>query len=74
MKTALVTGSTSKIGKSIVIALANNGYNIIAHGYSSKNSIYKIQTQVKNIGKSCEIFLVDLCSLKQIREFTQIKC
>lgn len=46
-KTALVTGSTSGIGKAIAEILAKNGCNIIINGFGEKDEIEKLINQLE---------------------------
>jgi 3-hydroxybutyrate dehydrogenase len=45
-KTALITGSTSGIGKGIATTLAENGYNIMLNGFGDKSEIDSLKKQL----------------------------
>jgi len=49
MKTAIVTGATRGIGKSIALALVDDGYQVIGVYEKSKNLAEKISQENKNI-------------------------
>jgi NAD(P)-dependent dehydrogenase (short-subunit alcohol dehydrogenase family) len=59
-KTALVTGAGQRIGQALAITLAEAGYNIAIHYYSSRDGAEETARQVRELGRRAEIFRADL--------------
>ncbi len=57
---ALVTGSTSGIGRAIALELASAGANVIIHGQRSHPAAVETAAQVRLAGVRCEMLLADL--------------
>jgi 2-amino-4-hydroxy-6-hydroxymethyldihydropteridine diphosphokinase len=57
---ALVTGSTSGIGKAIALELARGGADVIVHGRTSKAEGVRIGEQVRGMGRRSSVLLADL--------------
>ena len=51
-KVALITGSTSGIGKAIVIELAKNDYSVVINGASTKELPVEFKRNLENCYKS----------------------
>jgi len=58
-KSALVTGAARRIGKSIALFLAKNGYNIALHYGSSDDEAQKTAAAIRETGVICETFKCD---------------
>jgi 2-amino-4-hydroxy-6-hydroxymethyldihydropteridine diphosphokinase len=59
-KRALVTGSTSGIGRAIALELAGAGADVIIHGRTSKEAAEAVASAVRNAGGRSAIVLADL--------------
>jgi 3-oxoacyl-[acyl-carrier protein] reductase len=59
---ALVTGSTSGIGKAIALELARGGADVIVHGRQSKDSGEAVAAQVRGLGRQSSFLLADLAN------------
>lgn len=70
MKTALITGSTDGIGKSVALELAQKGYSIhvLGRNKSRGNEVLNILIEINPKGNH-KLFLVDLSSKKAINDF-----
>jgi NAD(P)-dependent dehydrogenase (short-subunit alcohol dehydrogenase family) len=56
----LITGAAKRIGKAIAIALAKDGYGIIAHYNSSRREICALGREIEELGVSFEAIKCDL--------------
>ena len=63
--TAIITGGSKRIGKSIALTLADMGYNIALHYNSSKKDALTARKLVTEAGVECEIFKADLSDPSQ---------
>lgn len=59
-KTALVTGGGIRLGKAIVLALAQEGCNVAIHFNTSKEQAAGVKKLVLDLGVNAEIFSFDL--------------
>lgn len=57
---ALVTGGARRIGRSLVLALARQGADIVLHYHQSVADAEDVAKQVQAIGRKCEILQGDL--------------
>ncbi len=62
---ALVTGGTKRIGKSIVMALADMGYDIALHYHRSRALAQKTAAQLRAKGRRCQIFQYNLANQQE---------
>lgn len=60
MATALITGSSKRIGKSIALALAKAGFNIAIHYNTSQEEALQTQRELVSLGVRVKIFKKDL--------------
>lgn len=67
MKTALVTGPSSGIGREVTLALARNGFHIVAAGRSPER-VGKVVDEIAKRSGSAEALHLDLASLASVRE------
>ncbi len=73
MKTCLITGSTSGIGKATALALAGAGYSLILTGRNSKKGtaiINSFKSKYKN--QDFEFIGADLSSIKSVNQLSEI--
>ncbi|MEG1027293.1 MAG: SDR family oxidoreductase [Oscillospiraceae bacterium] len=67
-KTALVTGSTGQLGRTMAITLAKCGADIILHYHNNKNMAINIQKEIENIGCNAYIVSADITDNKSVFE------
>ena len=74
-KIALVTGSTSGIGKAVAFLFAKEGANVIIHGSEkSRETGAKISSEIKALGSDAMHCVADLTNPHEIKQmFAQIK-
>jgi 2-amino-4-hydroxy-6-hydroxymethyldihydropteridine diphosphokinase len=65
---ALVTGSTSGIGRAIALALAAAGADVLVHGRRSLTPGQEVADQVRSLGSRSQVFLADLRLEAECRE------
>ncbi|MBT6297261.1 MAG: SDR family NAD(P)-dependent oxidoreductase, partial [Nitrospina sp.] len=66
MPTALVTGGAVRIGRFIALHLAERGYNIALHYWSSKQSAEQTAEELRKFNIQCEIYCVDFTNFDSI--------
>ncbi len=57
---ALVTGSSSGIGRAIALELATAGANVLVHGYTKRDAAKQLAEQICDLGVQSEALLYDL--------------
>lgn len=65
-KTAIVTGSSRGIGRSIAIGMADAGANIIINYNSGRNEAYDTLNEIKKMKKNAIVCNADISSKKQV--------
>ncbi|MFI5253788.1 MAG: SDR family NAD(P)-dependent oxidoreductase [Bacteroidota bacterium] len=65
-KVALITGGGRRLGKQIVLALANEGYNIVINYNASKSSALKTAREIRRMGAIVETIQADITRKKEI--------
>ncbi|EEP60966.1 SDR family NAD(P)-dependent oxidoreductase [Sulfurihydrogenibium yellowstonense] len=65
-KNALITGGSKRIGRDIVLGLAEHGCNVLIHYNSSKEEAEKVLQQAKSFGIKAEIIRADLLDENQL--------
>lgn len=68
-KTAMVTGSSTGIGRAIAIRLAQEGANVILHGRTDSDSIRSVAAEISTIGVESTQVLADFSSIKSWDSF-----
>lgn len=66
-KCALVTGSSSGIGKAIALQLANDGYDIGINYAHNKDAALAITSEIRHIGVAAEVFQADIGSFSELK-------
>ncbi|MCD6034732.1 MAG: short chain dehydrogenase [Rickettsiales bacterium] len=69
--TAFVTGGAKRIGRAIVLALAESGYDIALHYYTSKEDAETTAERVRLLGRKCELFGTDLADTEGLDALVQ---
>ena len=64
-KTAIITGGSKRIGRSIALTLADMGFDIALHYKSSRKDALEAQGMIRKKGVRCEIFKSDLSDPSQ---------
>ena len=65
-KTALITGASKRIGKSIAIFLAKKGYNIALHFNDSVKESKQLENEICNLGVKTKCFRLNLKKIDEI--------
>jgi 2-amino-4-hydroxy-6-hydroxymethyldihydropteridine diphosphokinase len=68
-KRALVTGSTSGIGKAIALEMATAGADVIVHGRRSEEAATKVSREVEQRGCRSHVLMADLRISKHLPQF-----
>ena len=66
-KTAIITGSTSGIGRSIALVLAESGCNIMLNGFIEQALLEKIMQELKSLGVKVSYSSADMKKPEQIQ-------
>jgi NAD(P)-dependent dehydrogenase (short-subunit alcohol dehydrogenase family) len=64
-KTILITGSARRIGRSLALAAAQQGADIILHHHNSPDQALKTQAEIESLGRSVQILKADLADPQQ---------
>jgi len=67
---ALVTGTTSGLGKEVALALAGRGIRVLAHGRDATR-LEEVGAEVRAAGGRVETYLADLTDLAQVRALAE---
>jgi pteridine reductase len=71
---ALVTGAARRLGREIVLALAENGYNMGLHYHSSRKEAEETAKRIEEVGRKVILYQADLQDPQQIQAmFRQIE-
>lgn len=71
-KVAVVTGASRGIGKSIAIALANAGCNVIINYCNNDQSAYETKQIIESLGVQCECVKKDISTVNGVSELLEI--
>jgi NAD(P)-dependent dehydrogenase (short-subunit alcohol dehydrogenase family) len=63
-KAILVTGGAKRIGASMALFLAEQGFDIALHYFSSAKEAKELSKKIHMLGQKCEIFKSDLFDSK----------
>ena len=66
-KTALVTGSTSGLGREVALRLGNLGAHVLVHGRDEERA-REVVTEINGGSGSAEYYLADFSSLEEVRD------
>lgn len=62
-QTAVVTGSSSGIGRAIAIELARAGVSVLIHGHRNTAGAHRVAREVQALGVAAEVVLCDLADI-----------
>lgn len=68
-RTALVTGSSSGIGRGIAKILLQNGYQVILHGIEPQEQVKSLIEYLSSLGKVLGYYSVDVSNAQAIEKF-----
>ena len=66
-KTALITGASKRVGKSIAIFLAKKGYNIAIHFNESRKDSLQLEKEIMALGVQAKCFKLNLEKVNNIK-------
>jgi len=66
--TVLITGSAKRIGRTLAIGLAHDGYGIALHYRSSKKDAEAARLEIQDFGGRCELFQADLSQSNDVHQ------
>ena len=66
MPTALVTGGAVRLGRAIVLHLAENGYDIALHYGTSEESAEQTADEVRKLGARCKTYSADFTDFNKV--------
>jgi len=70
-QTILITGSAKRIGRSLALAAASEGANIIIHHNQSRSEALDLQKHIQNLDRQATIFQGDFSTPDDTREFAE---
>jgi 3-oxoacyl-[acyl-carrier protein] reductase len=70
-KVAVVTGSSSGIGQTIAVDLAQRGAKVAIHSRKDSDGIRKTMSEVKKLGSECQPFFADFSEPKSLVPFVE---
>ena len=73
-KTALITGAAKRIGKSIALALASDGYDVAIHFSESKTDAQNLRNQLEQLGIQAICLKADLMDDQQTSSLVDRAC
>ncbi|RUM59657.1 MAG: short-chain dehydrogenase [Persephonella sp.] len=65
-KNVLITGASKRIGKSLALSLAKEGFNILIHYNKSEEEALRLKEDISKYGVKTSIFKADLTKLEDI--------
>lgn len=68
-KRAVVTGSSSGIGRAVALELARGGADVIVHCRSSQDQAEEVADEIRGLGRSCEVLTADLADAETYEAF-----
>lgn len=70
-KKILVTGAAKRIGRSIALAFAQKGSDILLHYHQSKDEAENLAKEIERSGGRCSLYSADLSKTEEILNLTQ---
>ena len=69
--TAVVTGSSSGIGRAIALCLARAGANVVLHGFQSIAALEELAGEIERTGRRAKFLQADFCNPEQLSGFAE---
>lgn len=66
--TAIVTGGARRLGREMVLNLAERGFDIVIHYNHSRSDASRLANEVQDRGRQCRLFQADFCDLNLVEE------
>lgn len=66
-KVAVVTGASEGIGRALALGLAEAGADVII-GSRREEKLKEVKAEIEKIGRRAEVFVLDICKLKDIQK------
>lgn len=66
-KTALITGAAKRIGKSIALSLAENGWDIAIHYHHSEKEAEELAVHIRNLGRKAITVAANLTNEEEVK-------
>ena len=70
-RTAVVTGSSSGIGRAIALELAKAGASVVVHARRSRREAEAVAKKIRSLGVDAEVILADLSDRDELDGFAQ---
>jgi len=70
-RVALVTGSSRRIGREIVLALARVGANVAVHGRSNHDAVESVRREAEALGVKATVALCDVSEQESVRQMIE---
>ncbi|WP_089102842.1 SDR family NAD(P)-dependent oxidoreductase [Streptomyces hyaluromycini] len=70
MRTALVTGATSGIGRAAALKLARDGFKVLVHGRDAARGA-EVVKEIESVGGSARFLAADLTDVSAIRQLAE---
>ena len=67
-KTAIITGASKRIGRSIALHLATKGFDIAIHYFQSSDAALNLKREIEDLGQDAKLFSADLACQNQCEE------
>ena len=71
-KVALVTGSSSGIGKGIALNFAKEGANVIVNYHNRVESAHEVAREIKRLGREAIVVKADVSSADEVSNMVSI--
>jgi 3-oxoacyl-[acyl-carrier protein] reductase len=66
---AVVTGSSSGIGRAIALEFARAGADVVVHCLRSKAAVEQLATEIRGLGRAAQVLIADLAEADELAAF-----